>query len=177
MAVARGNHLQSNDESNEQQTNKPSLEHRQGEHGSLVVHADKIIRTQTDTDTDTGEESEHAIPFMKGYTVFNVEQDRRPARAPLRETRAARPDRAAHRARGKVLRRARRHSPAWRQPRVLQPGFRSYADAAFESFRDAESYYATLAHEETHWTRHPSRLTATLAASGSVMKATPSRSS
>ena len=28
----------------------------------------------------------------------------------------------------------------------------------FESFRDAESYYATLAHETTHWTRNPSRL-------------------
>ena len=24
----------------------------------------------------------------------------------------------------------------------------------FEAFRDAESYYATLAHELTHWTRH-----------------------
>jgi antirestriction protein ArdC len=45
---------------------------RKGEHGSLVVYADKIIRTETDV--DTGEESEHAIPFMKGYTVFNVEQ-------------------------------------------------------------------------------------------------------
>lgn len=28
----------------------------------------------------------------------------------------------------------------------------------FEVFPDAESYYATLAHETTHWTRHPSRL-------------------
>ena len=28
----------------------------------------------------------------------------------------------------------------------------------FESFRQAEGYYATLAHELTHWTRHPSRL-------------------
>jgi antirestriction protein ArdC len=28
----------------------------------------------------------------------------------------------------------------------------------FETFRDAESYYAVLAHECTHWTRHPSRL-------------------
>ncbi|MCZ2154974.1 MAG: hypothetical protein LC114_13915 [Bryobacterales bacterium] len=27
-----------------------------------------------------------------------------------------------------------------------------------ESFRDAESFYATLAHEMTHWTRHDSRL-------------------
>ena len=28
----------------------------------------------------------------------------------------------------------------------------------FEAFRDAESHAATLAHELTHWTRHPSRL-------------------
>lgn len=28
----------------------------------------------------------------------------------------------------------------------------------FESFRDAGAYYATLAHELTHWTRHKSRL-------------------
>jgi antirestriction protein ArdC len=28
----------------------------------------------------------------------------------------------------------------------------------FEAFRDAESYYGTLAHETTHWTMHPSRL-------------------
>ena len=28
----------------------------------------------------------------------------------------------------------------------------------FEAFCDAESYYATLAHESTHWTKHPSRL-------------------
>jgi antirestriction protein ArdC len=27
-----------------------------------------------------------------------------------------------------------------------------------ESFRDAESFYATLAHETTHWTKHPSRV-------------------
>jgi antirestriction protein ArdC len=27
-----------------------------------------------------------------------------------------------------------------------------------ETFRDAESFYATLAHECTHWTKHESRL-------------------
>jgi antirestriction protein ArdC len=27
-----------------------------------------------------------------------------------------------------------------------------------ESFRDAESFYATLAHECTHWTKHPARI-------------------
>jgi antirestriction protein ArdC len=45
---------------------------RKGEEGSLVVYADKIIRTETDA--ETGEEAERAIPFMKGYTVFNCEQ-------------------------------------------------------------------------------------------------------
>jgi antirestriction protein ArdC len=28
----------------------------------------------------------------------------------------------------------------------------------FETFVDTERYYATLAHETTHWTRHPTRL-------------------
>lgn len=28
----------------------------------------------------------------------------------------------------------------------------------FETFHDAQGYYATLAHEATHWTRHSSRL-------------------
>ena len=45
---------------------------RKGEKGSLTVYADSITRKETDA--LSGEESETAIPFMKGYTVFNVEQ-------------------------------------------------------------------------------------------------------
>jgi hypothetical protein len=45
---------------------------RKGEHGSLVVYADRIRRTELDA--ATGEEAEREIPFLKGYTVFNVEQ-------------------------------------------------------------------------------------------------------
>jgi len=44
---------------------------RKGEKGSLVVYANAITRTETN---DAGEEVEREIPFMKGYTVFNVEQ-------------------------------------------------------------------------------------------------------
>jgi antirestriction protein ArdC len=44
---------------------------RKGEHGSLVVYADKITRTETNA---SGEDVEQEIPFMKGYTVFNCEQ-------------------------------------------------------------------------------------------------------
>src|SRR5580700_6493791 len=45
---------------------------RKGERGSLVVYASSVTRTETDS--ETGEESERDIPFLKDYTVFNVEQ-------------------------------------------------------------------------------------------------------
>jgi antirestriction protein ArdC len=44
---------------------------RKGEKGSLVVYADTITRTEVG---ENGQESGAVIPFMKGYTVFNVEQ-------------------------------------------------------------------------------------------------------
>lgn len=44
---------------------------RKGEHGSLVVYANSISKTETG---QNGEDVERAIRFMKGYTVFNVEQ-------------------------------------------------------------------------------------------------------
>jgi antirestriction protein ArdC len=45
---------------------------RKGEHGSTVVYAS--ILTRNLADATTGEETEQAIPFLKSYTVFNVEQ-------------------------------------------------------------------------------------------------------
>jgi antirestriction protein ArdC len=45
---------------------------RKGEKGSLVVYADTFRKTETDQ--NTGEETEKDIPFLKSYTVFNVEQ-------------------------------------------------------------------------------------------------------
>ena len=45
---------------------------RKGEKGSLVVYANAITRTEHDE--RSGEDVEREIPYMKGYTVFNVEQ-------------------------------------------------------------------------------------------------------
>src|SRR5438034_1254450 len=45
---------------------------RNGEKGSPVVYANSITRTETDT--DSGVEVARDIHFLKGYTVFNVEQ-------------------------------------------------------------------------------------------------------
>jgi N-terminal domain of anti-restriction factor ArdC len=44
---------------------------RKGEKGSLVVYANIITKIETDAEAN---EVEREIPFMKGYTVFNVEQ-------------------------------------------------------------------------------------------------------
>jgi antirestriction protein ArdC len=129
---------------------------RKGEQGSLVVYADKIIRAETDA--DTGEQSERAIPFMKGYTVFNVEQiDGLPERFYAK----AEP-------RGETVQRIERaeHFFAATGAEVRYGGNRAYYSIStdhvqmppIEAFRDAEGYYATRAHETTHWTRHKSRL-------------------
>ena len=45
---------------------------RKGERGSTIVYASTLARSGTDA--ETGEESEQSIPFLKSYTVFNVEQ-------------------------------------------------------------------------------------------------------
>jgi hypothetical protein len=44
---------------------------KKGEHGELVVYANRITRTETN---EAGEETEREIPVLKGYTVFNAEQ-------------------------------------------------------------------------------------------------------
>lgn len=129
---------------------------RKGEKGSLVVYADKITRTETDA--ATGEENEFAIPFMKGYTVFNVEQING-----LPEHFYGKPE-----LRSDAVPRIERVESffAATGANVVHGGSRAcYVPSTdnihmpcIDFFRDTESYYATLAHETTHWTKHASRL-------------------
>src|SRR5258708_5372855 len=129
---------------------------RKGEKGSLVVYANSITRTEHDE--KSGEDVEREIPYMKGYTVFNVEQiDGLPelyyAKAAPTLDPVARIDHAE-----KFL-----HATG---ARIAHGGTRAYyslsTDAVqmppFESFRDADSYYSTLAHELTHWSGSKNRL-------------------
>src|ERR1700674_2427909 len=129
---------------------------RKGEEGSLVVYADKIIRTETDA--ETGEEAERAIPFLKAYTVFNCEQI-----DGLPEHYYGKPQ-----ARTETVQRIERAETffAATGAKVVHGGSRAcYVPSTdnihmpcIDFFRDAESYYAVLAHECCHMTRHPSRL-------------------
>lgn len=129
---------------------------RKGEQGSLVVYADRF--TKTETDANTGQEIEREIPFLKGYTVFNAEQiEGLPAHyyakveAVLDPVQRVVQADAFFAAIGASIRHGgdRAFYTIQRDHLQIPP---------FESFRDAESYYATLAHEVTHWTRHPARL-------------------
>ena len=129
---------------------------RKGEKGSLVVFANSIKRTEKDD--ATGEESEREIPYMKGYTVFNVEQI---DGLPEIYTAKAAPvlDPVAR------IERAEQFFAAMNAT-INHGGNRAYYSQSldyvqmpeFVAFKDAESYYATLAHEITHWTKHPARL-------------------
>jgi antirestriction protein ArdC len=129
---------------------------RKGEAGELVVYADRIRRTETDA---KGEETEREIPFMKGYTVFNVEQcsdlpahyyakAEPPALTPVQRLEAA--DRFFA-ATGIEIRHGGTRAYYAEGPDYVQM-------PPFETFRDAESYAATLAHEATHATKHSKRL-------------------
>jgi len=128
---------------------------RRGEKGSLVIYASTFTRRET---THDGEEQEYEVPFLNSYSVFNAEQI---DALPPRYYAQAEPSRPAV----QRIERAERffaHSGANVRHGGGMAFYNSAADfvqmPAFESFRDAEGYYATLAHELAHWTRHPSRL-------------------
>jgi len=128
---------------------------RKGERGSTVVYADILVRTET---SEAGEDATSRIPFLKAYTVFNIDQiDDLPERyAPQSqptinsEVRISAAE-AFFRACGADI----RHGGG---SAYYAPGPDFVQMPAFESFQDAQSYYATLGHEMTHWTRHSSRL-------------------
>jgi antirestriction protein ArdC len=138
------------------QASELSAHVRKGEKGSLVVFANAI--TRTGHDDKTGEDVELEIPYMKGYTVFNVEQiEGLPeiyyAKSVPTLDPVARIDHAEKffASMGATIRHGgNRAYYAQELDYVQMP--------PFEAFRDAESYYSTLAHEFTHWTKHPQRL-------------------
>src|SRR5580693_5090698 len=120
---------------------------RKGEKGSLVVYADSIKRKETDE--KTGDEIDREIPFLKGYTVFNVEQieglpEMFYAKAAPTHDPVARIEHAEKFFAGLAA-------------TIKHGGNRAYYAQEldyvqmppFEAFRDAESYYSTLAHEVT----------------------------
>ncbi len=128
---------------------------KKGEHGSPVVYASTFRKKEQAEDVS---ETEAEIPFLKEYTVFNAEQC---------EGLPEHYYRLAEQPKEKIERIERADSFF----RSTQADIRTGGNRAFysnegnyvqmpplETFRDAESHAATLAHEMTHWTRHATRL-------------------
>ena len=128
---------------------------RKGEKGSLVVYANAVVRTET---TDDGNEIEREIPFLKGYTVFNVEQiDGLPDQYYGKpEPRLTPVERIAH---ADAFFAATQADVRHRGPQAFYAQANDYIQLPpAEAFVDIEAYYSTLAHEVVHWTKHASRL-------------------
>lgn len=130
---------------------------KKGEKGSMVVYASSITRSETN---DQGDDEARSIPFLKAYTVFNIEQmEGLPAKfAPSTPLPLPLPPK---------VRNQRAESFFARTGADIRFGggrafYAANADYIqmpnFNDFRDAESFYGTLAHECTHWTMHESRL-------------------
>ncbi len=128
---------------------------RKGEKGQLVVYANTITRTEAQED---GSEEERTIPFLKGYTVFNTDQIEG-----LPEHYYSRPE--------PVIDPEQRipHAEAFfvaTGADIRHGGNSAYYSSGsdhvqmppFECFYSPGAYCATLAHELTHWTKHPKRL-------------------
>ena len=127
---------------------------RKGETGTTVVYANRLTRQETN---EQGEDVERSIPFLKAYTVFNVEQiDGLPERFLAAPGSLPESERIA---------RAETFLAAT-GAQVVHGGDMACYDVVldrirlpvFGTFASAHDYYATRGHETVHWTRHPSRL-------------------
>jgi antirestriction protein ArdC len=128
---------------------------KKGEKGTLVVYANTFAKSEVD---DKGEETISTIPFLKGYVAFNVEQISglpekfytTPSHAEDTKTRLESVEKFIVDTKAVIQHGGNRafYSPSRDSIQMPPP----------QSFHDIESYYATLAHEITHWTNHASRL-------------------
>lgn len=128
---------------------------RRGARGATVVYASRFRRTVAD---GRGGETEQAIPFLKAYTVFNIDEidDLPEIYRPLPNTLPDPPARLAH-----------AHAfVAATGAEIRYGGDQAYYAPSSDhvqmppaaAFPDPLDLYATLAHELIHWTGHPTRL-------------------
>jgi antirestriction protein ArdC len=128
---------------------------RKGETGTVVVYANRFTKTETDA---RGDEVERALPFLKAYTVFCVDQIEglpdhyygTPAIVTDPVERIAGADRFFVNTGAVIRHGGTKAFYATASDHIQMP--------PFEIFRDADSYVAVLSHESTHWTAAPHRV-------------------
>lgn len=134
---------------------------RKGSKGETVVYT-STIRPKSEPLVDEDGTVWHSLDeekrFLKAYTVFNVDQiDELPPhyyvlpqnnRTPVERDETL--DAFFSATGASVVHGGSRACYVPRTDNIHMP--------CIDAFRNTESYYAVLAHEMTHWTRHPSRL-------------------
>ena len=128
---------------------------RKGEKSTQIVYADKFSIEDKNAQGDTVTTQ---IPFLKPYAVFNADQIDGLSDAFHKKPE---PVKADLRTRNEQLERFFAETKAdirtgWQASYSI--GIDQVQMPPFESFETPEAYYAVLAHEITHWTRHPTRL-------------------
>jgi antirestriction protein ArdC len=128
---------------------------RKGESGTTVIYASRFTRTETDA---SGGEVERDIPFLKTYSVFNVEQiaglpdhfyqQLAPVIDPIQRIDHADLFFANT---GSIVRHGGSRA-------FYAPSTDHIQMPPFETFRDAASYVAVLSHEHVHWTADSRRV-------------------
>jgi antirestriction protein ArdC len=128
---------------------------RKGETSSTVIYAGRFTKTETNP---AGDEVERDIPFLRTYGVFNVEQidglpdnfHRQSDRVPEPVERIKCADRFFANVGAKLRHGGNQAYYAPATDHIQMP--------PRETFRDAGSYAAVLAHEHVHWTANPIRV-------------------
>ena len=124
---------------------------RKDEKSTIVVFSGTLTRTEQD---ERGELEEKAIPFLKAYSVFNIDQtDGLPERFHATVEDAPRlhdndrnemVDQFVTNTNAKLCHGGERAFYSPLEDQVHMPDL--------ERFKDADAYYATMLHELTHWT-------------------------
>ena len=128
---------------------------RKDETGTVVVYSKQLTQTVLD---EAGEEVEEARSLLRSYVVFNVDQiDGLPEKyypMPIACNNSVERIKAAD----DFFTNTAAVIVQGGDTACYIPSLDRIHIPRIESFKDAESFYSTLAHEATHWTMAPSRL-------------------
>ncbi len=137
------------------QANELNARVRKGEKGTTVVYTNSYDKKE---ENGEGIEVKNRRSFLKTYTVFNADQI------------DGLPEHFYHKPEPKIQNPDERSETvdaffAQTGAEIILGGEAAYHHRsdriempAFKHFTDARSYYGILAHEITHWTKHPARL-------------------
>jgi antirestriction protein ArdC len=130
---------------------------RKGERGRTIFYADRFLPRKDKNKGESGEDPVHAIPFLKRFTVFNVEQvEGLPANiaVALQEL----PEREPHDAAEALIAACGADVRIGGSEAFYVPSLDYVQVPPQPAFHHQIDFYRTTLHELGHWTGHGSRL-------------------